>query len=244
MGATGKEVGKRTVDAKTTRRALNGIRREHIELAIDDLANGVPHEFGDSTGYDVLHEGCRYFPKAVIGIAAGKFIGTPLGPYDFKGGLKSKCFRILEANGFTIVTKDDTSPYADEVDETVGHIEGAVLQVFVNRYERDQEARRRCIDHYGAVCCVCDFDFARMYGAIGQGFIHVHHIVPLSVIRDAYHVHPIRDLRPVCPNCHAMLHKRKSGGPYSIEELRSILSELRRVNHTNVRPACDPAVHR
>jgi hypothetical protein len=41
----------------------------------------------------------------VIGLAAGKILGKPLGPYDFKGGLKSKCFRILETHGFTIVTK-------------------------------------------------------------------------------------------------------------------------------------------
>lgn len=43
----------------------------------------------------------------VIGLAAGKLLGDPHGPYDFKGGLESKCFRILVANGFTVVNKEN-----------------------------------------------------------------------------------------------------------------------------------------
>ncbi|MDC9497701.1 MULTISPECIES: HNH endonuclease [unclassified Pseudoalteromonas] len=48
--------------------------------------------------------------------------------------------------------------------------------------------------------------------------MHVHHIVPISDIGDEYQVDPIRDLRPVCPNCHAMLHRK---GNISIKELLS-----------------------
>jgi 5-methylcytosine-specific restriction enzyme A len=99
--------------------------------------------------------------------------------------------------------------------------------VTVNRYERDLEARQKSIDHHGARCLVCEFDFAKAYGAIGEGFIHVHHTVPLSQIRASYVVDPINHLKPVCPNCHAMLHKRKHPEPYSIDELRSILREVR-----------------
>ena len=54
----------------------------------------------------LAREGRRYPPKAVVGLAAGKLTGQTLGPYDFKGGLKSKCFRVLKANGFTIITKN------------------------------------------------------------------------------------------------------------------------------------------
>jgi 5-methylcytosine-specific restriction protein A len=83
-----------------------GIRRDHILAAIHDLDAGVHHTFGDSTRYDLLYEGQRYPPKAVIGLAAGRILDTPLGPYDFKGGLESKCFRVLEENGFTVVEKE------------------------------------------------------------------------------------------------------------------------------------------
>lgn len=82
-----------------------GIAREHLLAAIRDLDAGAVHRFGMSTGYDVLHEGRRYPPKPVVGLAAGKLTGKLLGPYDFKGGLGTKCFKVLASNGFDIVPK-------------------------------------------------------------------------------------------------------------------------------------------
>lgn len=199
----------------------NEIERRHILAAIRDLDQQVTHAFGKSTGYDVLFEGRRYPPKAVVGLAAGKLTGTPLGPDDFWGGLRSKCFRILRTNGFTIVTKGDTHPFPDEIGKDGERIEGAVQQVVVNRYERDPEARAKAIQHHGLQCQVCAFDFAKAYGVLGEGFIHVHHLVPLAQIGKSYVVDPVNDLRPVCPNCHAMLHKRLP--PYTIDELQEIM---------------------
>lgn len=45
---------------------------------------------------------------------------------------------------------------ADEV-EPPRYREGAVRKVLVNAYERNPEARRRCIEHYGSDCFVCGF---------------------------------------------------------------------------------------
>jgi 5-methylcytosine-specific restriction protein A len=56
---------------------------------------------------------------------------------------------------------------------------------------------------------------------LGAGFIQVHHTVPLSSIGTEYVIDPIRDLIPVCPNCHAMLHRKTP--PFSIAELRGLL---------------------
>ncbi len=94
--------------------------------------------------------------------------------------------------------------------------EGAKKEIIVNTYERNPEARKKCIEKYGYICCVCEFDFEKKYGEIGKGFIHVHHLKSLSEIKEEYIINPVEDLRPVCPNCHAMLHKRNP--PYSIEE--------------------------
>lgn len=102
-------------------------------------------------------------------------------------------------------------------------IEGAVQTITVNSYERNPDARKKCIERHGHTCAVCGFDFGSMYGIIGINYIHVHHIKPLSEIKAQYEVNPIEDLRPVCPNCHAMLHKRKP--PLSIIELRQIIAE-------------------
>jgi 5-methylcytosine-specific restriction enzyme A len=112
--------------------------------------------------------------------------------------------------------------YADEINETKTFDESITKQVKVNIYERSAEARAICIKRYGPSCSVCGFDFGKKFGEIGEGFIHVHHLKPLSDIQGVYKLNPIDDLRPVCPNCHAMLHQGKPE-PYSIEQLQAIL---------------------
>ncbi len=99
------------------------------------------------------------------------------------------------------------------------YTEGAVRQVLVNAYEREPRARADCISHWGCACCCCGFDFGATYGAeLGAGFIHVHHLRPLALLAKEYVVDPVADLRPVCPNCHAMLHRAEP--PLTIEALR------------------------
>lgn len=99
--------------------------------------------------------------------------------------------------------------------------EGARKQITINAYERNEKARRQCITHYGCVCKVCGFDFGKTYGDVGEGYIQVHHIVPLATVAKEYEVNPIEDLIPVCANCHAMIHKRKPA--YTIEEVKGFL---------------------
>jgi predicted HNH restriction endonuclease len=102
------------------------------------------------------------------------------------------------------------------------HYEGAKKQITVNAYERNSKAREACVTHHGNSCSVCGFDFGRQYGEIGIGYIHVHHLKPLAEIGAEYEVDPEKDLRPVCPNCHAMLHKKEP--PYTVEELRKLVA--------------------
>ncbi len=96
--------------------------------------------------------------------------------------------------------------------------EGTATEVTLTRYERDPKARTECIKYYGYTCSVCSFDFEKHYGQIGKNFIHVHHLTEISSIGETYEINPIKDLRPVCPNCHAMIHRRKP--LLSIEELK------------------------
>lgn len=102
------------------------------------------------------------------------------------------------------------------------HIEGAAVQVTSTAYERDPAARAACLRHYGAVCQICGFDAAKVYGAEFAGLIRVHHITPLAETAGAHAVDPIRDLIPVCPNCHMILHA-KPGGVYTPAELRALM---------------------
>ncbi len=100
-------------------------------------------------------------------------------------------------------------------------VEGATRRISVNTYERNREARRKCIRHYGSSCVVCELDLGLVYGSVAQGFIHVHHLKPLSEVSMEYEVDPITDLRPVCPNCHAIIHLGSQ--TRSIEEVRELL---------------------
>ncbi|WP_196894029.1 HNH endonuclease [Aureivirga marina] len=102
--------------------------------------------------------------------------------------------------------------------------EGSIKKVLVNNYERNSSARKKCIEYHGFNCAVCDMNFEKFYGKeIGKDFIHVHHKIDLSLIKKTYTVNPITDLIPVCPNCHAMLHKKTPA--YTIEELKYLIQK-------------------
>ena len=115
--------------------------------------------------------------------------------------------------------------YPDEVSPTLK--EGNSKIVTVNVYERNPLARKHCIDHYGVQCQVCDLNFENTYGEVWKEFIHVHHIIPLHKIQKGYIVNPITDLIPVCPNCHAMLHRKENGLYLSIEQLRNRILSIK-----------------
>lgn len=113
--------------------------------------------------------------------------------------------------------------------DAVGIFEGSRVSVVVNRYERAPRNRSRCIRKFGTVCVVCGFDFAKAFGEIGEGYIHVHHLTPLAALEGkSRKIDPIKDMRPVCPNCHEMLHR--SNPPFSIEQLKEFIARAKTRN--------------
>lgn len=107
--------------------------------------------------------------------------------------------------------------------------EGSLTRISVNRYERSPANRAAAIAIHGARCLACGFDFNDVYGAIGAGFIEVHHVVPVSRMGPGYIVSPNTDLVPLCPNCHQMVHRRDP--PFEVEELREFMK--RKVRQEN-----------
>lgn len=112
------------------------------------------------------------------------------------------------------VSPDEVSPNSDE-------FEGAARLAWVNRYERSVKLRGQCIAAQGTICVICGFNFGAVYGPVADGYIHVHHIQQLSIVGKIHCVNPLTDLRPVCPNCHAVLHRRTP--PFSIEEVAGFI---------------------
>lgn len=114
----------------------------------------------------------------------------------------------------------------EELDPAEALIEGAAITVPVNVFERNPAARIKCIEHHGYKCVVCSFDFEEFYGPVGRHYIHVHHVVPLSELRAVHEVDPIKDMVPVCPNCHSIIHSTRPA--LGVDQLREHLAEVNR----------------
>jgi 5-methylcytosine-specific restriction protein A len=102
--------------------------------------------------------------------------------------------------------------------ETVS--EGAVRRVERNAYERSPKARQQCVAYYGPRCFVCQMTFDEKYGPKARGLIHLHHLAQIYGKR-RHKTNPIRDLRPLCPNCHLVIHRKEP--PYSIRQVKQML---------------------
>lgn len=118
----------------------------------------------------------------------------------------------LEANE----ALDQTNP----TETVAGLPEGAKLTVEVNRYERDRRNRAAALAIHGHVCKACDMNMGHQYGVVASGLIEVHHTTPVSQLGQNYIIDPRTDLVPLCPNCHAVAHRRSP--PYSVAELRNL----------------------
>lgn len=129
---------------------------------------------------------------------------------------------VLEMLGLNSWQGELASFFPDAIYKNTRFSEGLATRVLVNRYERSREAREICIKHKGCKCYVCGMDFEERYGTIGHGFIHIHHTTPISSIGKDYVINYEKDLVPVCPNCHAMLHRKNP--PYTIEELKELIA--------------------
>jgi 5-methylcytosine-specific restriction protein A len=144
--------------------------------------------------------------------------------YESIDNKKLPSIRNIHSRYLSLIADNKELNYPEEINEIV-LVEGAKKTITINVFERDQRARKECLSHYGAKCSVCELEFSSVYGPIGEGFIHIHHIIPIANIRQEYKINPIGDLIPVCPNCHAMLHKINP--PFTIGELKEIVVKNR-----------------
>ncbi len=150
-----------------------------------------------------------------------------VGPARIKGFVpKLEPGSLIRVGGCWYASGDvSVSVMPEELDGEV-FVEGAAKMVNVNAYERNVAARAKCVEHHGYACAVCSFDFESTYGDLGKRYIHVHHVVPLAEMGGEYVVDPVKDLVPVCPNCHAMIHATRPC--LSVEQLRGHIDGVRR----------------
>lgn len=195
--------------------SANGERKERCAAELRDLERRTRKLTFAANSLDLTHIDPNAWPDSWDTFEYS-FQVFPLSDHDDGGLVDEVCGWVVDA--FRPVF--DLLEFAYD-SSLAGFDEGDARRVELTKYERDPRNRRLCILARGCSCAVCGFDFENTYGELGRGFIHVHHIVPVSVLGPGYRIDPARDLIPVCPNCHAMLHRKNP--PLTPEELRGIL---------------------
>ena len=149
-------------------------------------------------------------------------------PADFGLSVSADCDRVHAVDQVTLIVQCAfgfllmlSGVLADDKneEETGGVIEGQKHTYSTTRYERSPKNRALCIAANGVRCAACGFDFGAKYGAFAANFIEVHHITPVSQLDHPTALDPTRDLVPLCPNCHAVVHM--ANPPLTIDELKS-----------------------
>lgn len=97
----------------------------------------------------------------------------------------------------------DSMQYEEE------YFEGTRHPRLSNYYERNPRLRAAAISHHGTVCKICGFDFVKHYGSRGDGYIEVHHLIPVSSLCEETAVDPVSEMTVLCSNCHRMIHRRR-----------------------------------
>ena len=171
---------------------------------------------GDKTAYLMFHKAdCHHISTYTKSQSSGAFTqkayikvcsldSNELINWSISNRLRVQNHRICKTCNPQIEPFPQKLP--EEIVLSANLIEGAARTITVNAYERNARAREECLKHYGYSCTACDFNFEKAYGKLCGKYIHVHHIIPLSKLKKSYKVDPIKDLRPVCPNCHAVIH--------------------------------------
>jgi 5-methylcytosine-specific restriction protein A len=184
-----------------------------INLQIGQLAKRIAKKYDiDITRRKNLK--FKYWDLFFVGREQGKFwmwkLKKPL----------AEAIRITGLNG------EAYSPEELPPEQTRKLPEGMKYTITINLYERNPQTRAKCIEYCGTRCSVCNFDFRQIYGDLGKGFIHIHHLKPISEIGKKYEVDPKNDLRPICPNCHAMIHRETPA--LTIEQLWRVIKQIKK----------------
>ncbi|WP_447722874.1 HNH endonuclease [Edwardsiella tarda] len=202
----------------------------------------LPHYFGtaqigkvfsdkDSQKGDLfaLIEGFKPFSQAVLAKLGhqGYYETIPTsrsGNYwrDGVRGISQNDYNSIVASAIYSLEGDIEPSIELELGEYESLSEGKKDMRYVTTYERMSKLRQQAIAIHGTTCFGCSFNFGQYYGAEAEGFIHIHHIHPLSEGDGEQLIDPALDLIPLCPNCHAMIHMNKKK-TLSLAELRALI---------------------
>lgn len=182
----------------------SGVGAPTFESYMTDMLDFIPG-INPDTPVRLLHLADMYAPPTPVALASA---GVAL----IRGATKG--WSIGEAEVNAILARDQRDEPSDpEVAAALGE-EGRRRLVTHLRLERDVGIVRLAKQSWAQTdpalrCCCCRFSFRDHFGELGAGFIEAHHVDPLGgPQRDVGRQTSVEDLRPVCANCHRMLHRK------------------------------------
>ena len=183
-----------------------------------DRSGISPHS--DSSTYDVVHEGRKYPPIAVVAFALEALTGQPVAAGTIRGGRGTQAFKLLAAAGFDPVPKyfepSSDNQQLEERVEAIRQNEPLDLPPEGNRkpakrrapgsevVERDPQVKRWVLDTAAGTCELCGERSPFHSKAPGHPlYLEVHHVVPLK--KDGPDT--VCNAVALCPNCHTRCHQ-------------------------------------
>lgn len=142
------------------------------------------------------------------------------GPFEYVNHKGKHPTRFTLRGTSTLETVVASDLYSLQDEEK--YFEGKQKQRFVNYYERNQDLRAAAVKYHGVTCKVCGFDFGKVYGDRGKDYIEVHHLIPVSTLKEETKVDPKKDMTVLCSNCHRMIHRRQDQ-VLTPEKLKSLM---------------------
>jgi 5-methylcytosine-specific restriction enzyme A len=141
----------------------------------------------------------------------------------------SSNYRLCTPIFITATTFGSLQKLANEAvlteDDEAGFPEGREFYLKHRAKERSskvvQLAKSQFLHKNGRFFCqACGFDFEKVYGDLGRGFIETHHLIPVSELTSDSKT-KVSDIALVCPNCHRMVHRKR---PWlGLEDLKAVL---------------------
>lgn len=192
------------------------------------LLKEFPGAFFDATGYIVFDSQSDYEKcKNIIIYNETNTTSVPDGISQIPGYIYVSSENIDDQRDTELLPPEGSRRFlALSGGEKVEFEEGERLSRENRYFQRISKLAREAKRRHGTTCMVCEFDFAKIYGEIGFGFIECHHLNPLSERAVDSGVRQLKttldEVAVVCANCHRMIHSSRPA--LSLEAVRRHLA--------------------
>lgn len=205
-------------------------------FAIGKIGKVYPDKKSDKNDFFATIDDFTTFDKAVLAKKDSKYL--EIIPESRKNNYWRDGVRAIDEDTYQLILSQISSNTVSEKktayvldkhltgyqDSLESLSEGKPSKRYVTVFERNSKYRKQAIAIHGDSCFACGFNFGSFYGDYALGYIHIHHIIPISEFEVPKQIDPETDLVPLCANCHSVVHKKKDN-TLSIAEIKKIIAD-------------------